>query len=89
MMTGTEIILRRRYAPETLLIEAPVQKSQVTRTLVMKAADHGADCVFDACNAHNKAVGRQPHQSFILLADAPGIGSRGDWVIKFATTRLG
>lgn len=81
-MTGIEIILRRRYPPETLQVEAPVQKAQVTWTLVMKAADHGTDYVFDACNQHNKAVGRQPHQSFILPADVPGVGSKGDWVIK-------
>ena len=82
MMTGTEIILRQRYAPETLQIEAPVQKSQAAWTLVMKAADHGPDYVFEACNAHNRAVGRQPYQSFVLPADVPGVGSKGDWVIK-------
>jgi hypothetical protein len=84
MMTGTELILRQRYAPETLQVEAQVQKSQAAWTLVMKAADHGADYVFEACNQHNKAVGRQAHQSFVLPADVPGVGSKGDWVIKEA-----
>lgn len=84
MMSGTERILRQRYAPETLQVEAPVQKSQVAWVLVMKAADHGADYVFEACNQHNKAVGRQAHQSFILPADVPGVGAKGDWVIKEA-----
>jgi hypothetical protein len=84
MSSGTERILRERYAPETLKAEAPVQKSQVTWVLVMKAADHGAGFVFDACNEYNKAHGRQPHQSFVLLADAPGVGAKGDWVLKVA-----
>jgi hypothetical protein len=84
MMTGTEIILRQRYVPETLQVEAQVQKSQAAWTLVMKAADHGEDYVFNACCQHNKAVGRQAYQSFILPADVPGVGSRGDWVLKVA-----
>lgn len=84
MMSGTEIILRQRYAPETLQAEAPVQKSQVAWVLVMKAAEHGEDYVFDACTAHNKVNGRQPYQSFTLPVDVPGVGSRGDWVIKEA-----
>ncbi|MCF7544900.1 hypothetical protein [Pseudomonas petrae] len=48
----------------------------------MKASEHGEDYVFDACNQHNKANGRLPFQSFILPADVPGIGSKGDWIIK-------
>lgn len=82
MMSGTERLLRARYCPETLPAETPVQKSQTTWTLVMKSADYGEDYVFDACNQHNKANGRQPYQSFILPADLPGIGRRGDWVMK-------
>ncbi len=48
----------------------------------MKASDHGEDYVFDACNQHNKANGRQSYQSFILPADLPGVGHKGNWVIK-------
>lgn len=84
MMSGTERLLRARYCPETLPTETVVQKSQATWTLVMKAAEHGEDYVFDACNAHNKANGRQPYPSFTLPADVPGVGSRGDWIIKEA-----
>lgn len=82
MMSGTELILRQRYAPETLPVETPVEKSRTTWTVVMKAADHGASYVFDACNEHNKANSRLPFQSFILPANLPGVGSKGDWVIK-------
>jgi hypothetical protein len=81
-MDGTERILRQRYAPHTLLTEAAMPKSQITWTLVMKAADHGEDYVFEACNQHNKANGGQPYQSFVLPADMPGVGSKSDWVIK-------
>lgn len=81
-MDGTERILRQRYAPHTLTNEVAVQKSQTTWTLVMKAAEWGEGYVFEACNQHNKANGRQPYQSFILPADLPGVGRRGDWVIK-------
>ncbi|AVB14456.1 MULTISPECIES: hypothetical protein [Pseudomonas syringae group] len=81
-MDNLELILRQRWAPETLPAEALIQKAHVTWTLVMKASDYGEDYVFDACNQHNKANGRQPYQSFILPADLPGVGYKGDWVIK-------
>lgn len=81
-MTGTERILRERYAPHTMPVEVPVQKSQATWILIMKAAAYGEDYVFDACNDHNKKNARLPFQSFILPADVPGVGSKGDWVIK-------
>ncbi|MCF7535374.1 hypothetical protein [Pseudomonas petrae] len=81
-MDNLELILRRRWAPETLPVEVPVQKSQATWTLVMKASEHGEGHVFTACTEHNKANGRQPYQSFILPADLTGVGSMGDWVIK-------
>ncbi|QUP67963.1 hypothetical protein PSYCIT7_010165 [Pseudomonas syringae Cit 7] len=48
----------------------------------MKASECGEDYVFNACNQHNKANGRQPYQSFVLPADLPGVGRKGDWVIK-------
>ncbi|ALE01045.1 hypothetical protein PSYRMG_25280 [Pseudomonas syringae UMAF0158] len=82
MMSGTERILRERYAPNTLPSATPVQKSQATWTLVMKASECGEDYVFEACNQHNKANGRQPYQSFVLPADLPGVGCKGDWVVK-------
>lgn len=81
-MDNLELILRRRWAPETLLVEVPVEKSRTTWTVVMKAADHEESYVFDACNEHNKANDRLPFQSFILPADVPGVGRKGDWVIK-------
>jgi hypothetical protein len=81
-MNGTEKLLRARYAPHTLPVEAQIQKSQTVWTLVMKASVHGEDCVFDACTQHNKALGRLSFQSFILPADFPGVGCKGDWVIK-------
>jgi hypothetical protein len=82
MISGTERLLRARYCPETLLVETPVEKSSATWTLVMKAAGHGEDYVFEACNQHNMAHGRLSFQSFILPADVPGVGSKGDWVLK-------
>ncbi|MEN4749721.1 hypothetical protein ABEH28_08105 [Pseudomonas sp. Ps21-P2] len=81
-MDNLELILRRRWAPETLPVEVPVQKSQTTWTLVMKASEHGEDYVLTACNEHNKANSRFPFQSFILPANLPGVGRKGDWVIK-------
>lgn len=81
-MSGTERLLRARYCPETLPVETPVEKSRTTWTVVMKAADHGASYVFDACNEHNKANSRLPFQSFILPANLPGVGGKGDWAIK-------
>lgn len=81
-MSGTERLLRARYCPETLPVETPVEESRTAWTVVMKAADHGESHVFDACNEHNKANGRLPFQSFILPADVPGVGSKGDWVLK-------
>lgn len=81
-MDGLELILRRRWAPETLPIEAPVQKSSAIWTVAMKAADYGEDYVFEACNQHNMANKRLSFQSFILPADVPGVGCKGDWVLK-------
>jgi hypothetical protein len=81
-MSGMERLLRARYCPETLLVETPVEKSRTTWTVVMKAADHGESYVFDACSEHNKANSLFPFQSFILPADLPGVGRKGDWVIK-------
>lgn len=81
-MDNLELILRQRWAPETLPAEAAIQKAHVAWTLVMKASDHGEDYVFEACSQHNKAHSRLPFQSFILPADLPGVGYKGDWVIK-------
>lgn len=86
-MDNLELILRRRWAPETMPVEVPVQKSQATWTLVMKAAEHGKDYVFEACNQYNKANVRQAYQSFVLPADVPGVGHAGDWVIKREVTQ--
>lgn len=52
----------------------------------MKAADHGEDHVFDACNKYNETHRQQAYQSFVLPADVPGVGFRGDWVIKYFVT---
>ena len=86
MMSGTERLLRARYCPKTLPVETPVQKSSATWTVVMKAADHGEDHVFDACNKYNETHRQQAYQSFVLPADVPGVGFRGDWVIKYFVT---
>jgi hypothetical protein len=87
MISGTELILRQRYAPETLPVETPVEKSLTAWTLIMKAAEHGESYVFDSCSEHNKANARFPFQSFILPADLPGVGRKGDWVIKREDTQ--